>query len=292
MLICAVVIVGLFIGLASMHRFADDKPRLTELLVGVEPDQDPDVLRRRYAPLIEYLAAQTGLPTRLVIPADYSESIRIIGEGKVDISNIGGRSFVEAESKYHSDALVMREIDTHFTTWFITRPGPAEASLADFRGKTLSFCSRLSTSGHLMPRYFLRQLWKIEPENFFAEVRYAATHDQIVQQVKRGEVDLGAVNSAIVRKMIDDGRLAAGDIRVLWQSPPYPDYVWTVREGLGETDRTRLRDAFLRLDYHDPVDNAILASLDARAFLPANPKDFDILGEIAARLDLPGVEAQ
>lgn len=292
MLICAVVIVGLFIGLAALHRIAGEAPRLTELRVGVEPDQNPDALRRRYAPLIDYLSAQTGLPTRLVIPADYNESVRIIGEGEVDISNIGGRSFIEAESKYRSAALVMREIDTHFTTWFITRPEFTQANLADFRGKRLGFASRLSTSGHLMPRYFLRQLWKIEPEDFFSEVRYAATHDQAVQRVKSGEVDLGAVNSAIVRKMIEDGRLAAGDIRVLWQTPPYPDYVWTVREGLDESDRTRLRDAFLRLDYHDPVDNAILASLDARAFLPANPDDFDVLGEIAARLDLPGAEAK
>jgi phosphonate transport system substrate-binding protein len=285
-LICALASIGLFIALASTEPVAVASPGLKELRVGVEPDQNSDALRRRYAPLIDYLAAQTGLPTRLVIPANYDEAVRLIGEGEVDIANIGGLSFVTAESRYNSDALVMREIDTRFTTWFVTRPGAGQASLTDFRGKSLSFGSRLSTSGHLMPRYFLRQIWKIEPEDYFTEIRYSPAHDQTVQQVVNGAVDLGAVNSAIVRKMIHDGRLAPGDIRVLWQTPPYPDYVWTVREGLGEAERTRLRDAFMRLDYLDPADNAILASLDARAFLPADPGAFDILGEIAAGLDL------
>jgi len=271
---------------------ANPEPGLKVLRVGVEPDQASTILQQRYAPLIDYLSAQTGIEARLIIPADYAESVRMIGEDKVDIANLGGLSFVEAQSRYRSTALVMREVDTRFTSWFLARPELANSALSDLRGKTIAFGNNLSTSGHLMPRFFLQQQWKIEPEDFFGSVVYSGTHDRTVQYVRDGTVDVGAANSTIVRKMLAEGRIGAGEIQVLWQTPPYPDYVWTVRSGLAESDRIRLRNAFLRLDRHDPADRRILASLDAEAFMPANAEDFVILQQIASRLGLTGVDSR
>lgn len=279
-LIAGTAIAGLYIATKS----ADESP--TVLRIGVLPDQEPESLQQKYGPLSEYLSAQTGIQTRLVIPADYADAVRLFREEKIDLVYFGGLTFVQTQITNGAVPLVMRDIDTRFTSWFLVKPEYAQLQLSDFRGKRLGFGSKLSTSGHLMPRHFLQQQWQIDPETFFSDVSYSGAHDKTALQVVDGKVDIGAVNSVVVRQMIADGRIEAGALHVLWQSPPYSDYIWAVQANLDERLKTRLRDAFLGLDAGDPGDAVILAGLNAQTFLPANPDDFKILRDIATQLDL------
>ena len=258
----------------------------SELRVGVLPDQDPAALRSRFDPLIHYLGQYTGLDTRLVIPENYADAVRLFKEGAVDLAFLGGLTFVQAHASAGAEALVMREVDTRFTSWFVARPELTQSRLSDLKGKTLVFGSRLSTSGHLMPRYFLQRQWNIEPEKFFSEVRYSGAHDETVYMVRDDGQALGAVNADIARQMLDDGRLGENELKVLWQTPPYPDYVWAVQPGLDEAIKISLRDAFLVLDPDNPGDATILLNLGAKTFLPAGLEDFRILGEIAQGLGM------
>ena len=279
-LIAGTAIAGFYIATKSEN----DTP--TVLRIGVLPDQNPEILQQQYGPLAEYLSAQTGIQTRLVIPADYADAVRLFREDKIDLSYFGGLTFVQAQTSYGAVPLVMREIDTRFASWFLVKPEYAQLQLSDLKDKSLSFGSKLSTSGHLMPRHFLLQQWQIDAETFFSDIRYSGAHDKTTQLVLEGEVDVGAVNSAVVRKMIADGKIKADDLHVLWQTPPYPDYVWAVQENLDDKLKTRLRDAFLGLDAGKPGDVEILVGLNAKTFLPADPDDFNILRDIATRLDL------
>ena len=97
---------------------------------------------------------------------------------------------------------------------------------------------------------------------------------------------IGAVNASIARQMLEDGRIGKNELKVLWQTPPYPDYVWAVQAWLDEAVKIALRDAFLRLDADNPDDKAILLGLGAKTYLPAGPGDFKTLGEIALGLGL------
>ena len=259
-----------------------------QLRIGVLPDQSPDMLRNRYAPLLDYLAGQTGIETQLVIPTDYQHAVDLFSERQIDLAFFGGLTFVQSHAAYGAEALVMREIDTRFTSWFVVRPELAQKRLSDLRGESLTFGDQLSTSGHLMPRYFLQRQWNIEPEKFFSEVRYSGAHDETVYMVRDDGQALGAVNADIARQMLDDGRLGENELKVLWQTPPYPDYVWAVQSGLAEGLKTNLRDAFLRLDADNPGERAILDRLGTDTFLPADPRDFETLSDIARGLGLIG----
>ncbi len=256
------------------------------LRIGVLPDQNPDILRQRYAPLMEYLAARSGLETRLVVPADYIDAVRLFREKEIDLAYFGGLTFVQAHKHYGALPLVMRAIDTRFTNWFLVRPELAQLKLSDLRDRKFSFGNELSTSGHLMPRHFLLSEWAIEPEVFFAEVSYSGAHDKTALLVRDGVVDVGAVNTAIVKRMLEEGRLQPDELRVLWQTPPYPDYVWSVQAYLDNALQTKLRDAFLGLDPADSRQAEILQSLRAESYLPASAADFSDLDEIAHNLGL------
>jgi phosphonate transport system substrate-binding protein len=104
--------------------------------------------------------------------------------------------------------------------------------------------------------------------------------------VRDGRYDIGAVNSSIARKMMTDGRIDPDELQVIWETPPYADYVWAVQPQLDETTKISLRDAFLLLDDDQPGHGAILDNLDAKFFLPADPGDFGILGNIARELGM------
>jgi phosphonate transport system substrate-binding protein len=239
---------------------------------------------------MEYLAARTGIETRLFLPADYQDTLRLFSEKKVDLAYLGGLTFVQAESKSGARPLVMRAVDTRFTTWFLARPEQKEVELSDFKGKKFSFGSKLSTSGHLMPRHFLRTQWDIDPGAYFSRVEYSGAHDQTAYAVRDGEIDIGAANSKIIRNMLDDGRLAPNQLAVVWQTPPYADYIWAVQPEMDKTLVTKLRDAFLGLDSRDEKQARILRGVDAENYLPARLADFSDLRKIADELGFLSME--
>jgi phosphonate transport system substrate-binding protein len=254
--------------------------------VGVLPDMSEKDLRQRYDPLMQYLSEETGLDLKLVLPADYADLLRLFGEGEIDLALFGGVTFVQANDTHQAEPLVMRDVDTRFISVFLVRHNDSATDLSDLEDKVLAFGSSLSTSGHLMPRYFLQQSKQILPEDFFGQVVYSGAHDKTAYMVRDGEADIGAVNAEIIDGMLRDGRLKQGDLRVLWQTPPYPDYVWAVQAHLNEDIKTQLRDAYLQLDFNDEHHRQILADFGATSFLPAGVKQFQPLQQIAADLEL------
>ena len=287
-ILLAIILLAGIAAAGFLHTSPSRQALTPQLRIGVLPDQGTETLRQRYTPLLDYLARDTGIETRLVIPTDYQHAVDLFREHQIDLAFFGGLTFVQAQAEHGAEALVMREIDTRFTSWFVVRPELAQKRLPDLRGESLTFGDRLSTSGHLMPRYFLQRQWNLEPENFFSEIGYSGAHDQTVYLVRDGRFAIGAVNAGIARQMFEDGRIGENELRVLWQTPPYPDYVWAVQPELAEDLKTNLRDAFLRLDADNPDDRTILDRLGTETFLPANPRDFETLSDIAHGLGLIG----
>ena len=258
--------------------------------VGVLPDMNESELRRRYDPLLQYLSEQTGLDFTLLLPGDYAELLRLFETGEIDLALFGGVTFVQAYDLHQAEPLVMRDVDTRFVSVFLVRHNDPATELSDLEKKVLAFGDSLSTSGHLMPRYFLQQDKQIIPEDFFVQVIYSGAHDKTTYMVRDGEADIGAVNAEIFNGMLRDGRLKPGDVRVVWQTPPYSDYVWAVPRHLNEDIKTQLRDAYLQLDFNEEHHRRILADLGAKSFLPAGIRQFQPLQQIAADLELFGSE--
>ncbi len=266
----------------------DDTDALPTLLkIGILPDESKTVLLKRYTPLFEHLSSELGIPYELKIPANYEALNDLFNDGAVDLAYFGGYTFIRAHRTSNAVPLVMRDIDTRFTSYFFSRVDITAKGITDYKGKRFSFGSRFSTSGHLMPRFFLQEK-KIVPESFFSEVRYSGSHDETTKLVNDGIVDIGVANSKIIDTMIVDGRLSEDKIQILWETPPYPDYVWAVQPTISESVRTRLRDAFLSLSPANKAHSVILTGVDAGGFLPASSDDFTMLEKISDQMNLGG----
>ena len=148
------------------------------------------------------------------------------------------------------------------------------------------FGSKLSTSGHLMPRYFMKSELQISPETFFSVVDYSGSHDKTAIKVRDGLVDLGVANSIIIKRMIAEGRLEKSELQIIWETPPFINYVWAVQKTLDEDLKNRIRDVFLGLDASKPNHKTILSHLGAMSFLPAGKRDFLSLERTARELGM------
>ena len=281
--ICALAGSVTYFGLLP-HSQATYTP--STLRVGLLPGQSIVRLRARFGALLGYLSEETRLEIKFVVATDYSNLLHLFQTHQVDLARFGGFGFVQAYEFYDAEPLVMREVDTRFTSWFLVRSDSAAQNISDMKGKRFAFGSKLSTSGHLMPRYFMNKHQKIIPENYFSEVRYSGAHYKTVYNIYKGDVDLGVVNPFVVKTMLEDGRLQEGMLRLLWETPPYSDYVWTVHRILDKNIKAQLLNAFLALDLTNEKHKKILEDLNSSGFLPAGAQDFKSLKEISRSLGL------
>lgn len=255
------------------------------LRVGVLPDESGKALLERYTPLLEFITQETGYNFEVVIPDSYEGLLKEFGEGQIDLAYFGGVTFVKANIEYGAVPLVMRDVDTRFTSDLVVT-GENFKTLEELQDKRFSFGARLSTSGHLMPRHFLQVAHGITPEKYFRSIQYSGKHDRTAFLVRDGEVDAGVVNSEIIQKMFADGRLRPGDIRIIWTTPPYADYVWAVHPQIHPVDREKMQQAFLQLSVENPQHEAILSNLGTAGFYPAGNEDSSLLKEVMDSLGM------
>lgn len=252
------------------------------ICVAVLPDQSKDTLSSQYAPLLDYLESETSLKFELSIPLDYTDLLDQFESGRVDLAWFGGLTFTQAERRSRAVPLVFRDVDSQFTSCYLTNASDTRTTISEFEGENFSFGPELSTSGHLMPRYFMKHAG-LDPEQFFASTRHSAGHDQTATWVANGTVAVGVANCVIVQSLLENGVLSSDDVRIIETTPPYSDYVWAIKAPLDERIKVALLDAFLALDATIPEHRKILRSQGANAYLPAASENFEVVRIAADR---------
>jgi phosphonate transport system substrate-binding protein len=250
------------------------------LRVSAIPDEAPTELIRKFKPLGEYLEQQLGMPVKFTPVSDYAAVVESLASDRLDLAWLGGFTFVQTRLKT-GDAipLVQREQDEQFTSKFITA-NPEVKSLADLKGKTFAFGSVSSTSGSLMPRYFMLKDG-IEPEQYFKRIAYSGAHDATAAWVEAGKADAGVLNASVWDKLVAAGKVDTAKVRVISTTPPYYDYNWTVRGNLNPALVEKIKAAFLALDPANPEHKAILDLQAASRFIETKPENYAGIEEAA-----------
>lgn len=245
------------------------------LRVSAIPDEDPQELLRKYKPFTDYIAKEVGVEVKFVPVVDYAATVEGLAANRLDIVWYGGFTSVQAvERAQGATRLAMREEDASFKSVFVTRTDSGIKELADLKGKTFAFGSVSSTSGHLMPRHFLKAAG-VDPERDFNKFGFSGAHDATAAWVAAGRVDAGALNFLVWKKLVDNKKIDTGKVHVFWTTPPYVDYVWVARGGVSEEIREKFKQALLKLDYAKPADKEIMDLQRTRKFIPAKDSDWD-----------------
>lgn len=265
------------LSLTSLSARASD----AVLRVSAIPDEAPTELQRKFAPLGKYLEAETGLKVVFTPVSDYAAVVESLATRKIDLAWLGGFTYVQARLRTAGTALpiVQRAEDAVFTSRFVTAD-PAIRTLADLKGKTFAFGAPSSTSGSLMPRYFLQQAG-LNPEKDFRHVAYSGAHDATAAFVAAGKADAGVLNASVWDKLVEQKKVDPQKVRVFATTPPYFDYNWTVRGDLDPALIGKLTDAFLKLDSRNPVHAEIMGLQRASKFIPSQPSNYDGIEQAA-----------
>jgi phosphonate transport system substrate-binding protein len=245
------------------------------LKVSAIPDENPNELLRIYTPFAEYLARELGMKVQFTPVVDYAATVEGLAAKKLDLVWYGGFTSVQAVRRTNGTAqrLALREEDAQFKSVFIAKPGSPIKNLEDLKGKTFAFGSVSSTSGHLMPRYFLLQA-KVNPEKDMKQVAYSGAHDATALWVESGKVDAGALNFLVWDKLVQQKKVDLGKVNVFYTTPPYVDYVWTARGDLDRGVQDRITAAFLKLDYANPEHRRLLDLHRTKKYIRADDADW------------------
>ena len=245
------------------------------LRVTAIPDEAPTELARKFAPLGRYLEKELGVKVEWTPVTDYAAAVEAVVNKKIDLAWFGGFTFVQANVRAGGKIvpLVQREEDEKFRSVFITDAKSGIGKLEDLKGKTLSFGSASSTSGHLMPRSFLLAA-KINPDTDLRRISFSGAHDATVAAVASGKVDAGALNISVWEKLVAEKKVDTSTVKVFFTTPPYYDYNWSVHADMPAATKEKLKAAFLKLNPSTPEGKEILDLQRATRFVPTQPENY------------------
>ena len=254
------------------------------------PDDNEARLRERLDKVATYLSKETGKDVRYSPVKTYAAAVAAFKNNQVQMAWFGGLSGLQARLAVPgSKAIVQGVEDKAFITYFIANASlglKKNSSLPEgIRGKTFTFGAKDSTSGRLMPEYYLRERFKEAPEQFFSRVGFSGDHSKTIALVQSGAYDVGAVNFTVWDLDMKEGKVDPKKVVVIWETPTYQDYQFSVRGdvdakyGAGFTEKLTK----VLLDLKDP---GLLAAFPRKAFIPAKNDDYNALFAVAKSIGL------
>ena len=250
------------------------------------PDQDPEKLQRLYGGVAAYLSKELGVPVVYRPVTDYTASVTAFKVGELDMVWYGGLTGVQARLQVPgARAIAQRDIDDQFHCVFIANKATDITDLAGLKGHTFTFGSESSTSGRLMPQYFLAQAG-IKLDDFKGKNGFSGSHDKTIKLVAAGAYDAGALNEQVWKQYVKNGAPELEQVRLIWTSPPFHDYHWVLHPGVagryGSDFPDKVKAALLKLNASNPEDKPVLDLFGAARFIPtdeANYREIETIGK-------------
>jgi len=259
------------------------------------PDADESRLQQRFNKVAVYLSEKLNVEVKYIPVKSYAAAVTAFRNDQVQLAWFGGLSGVRARALVPgSEAIAQGFEDQSFKSYIIAHHSTglkANADLSDAfkdsnsKDMTFTFGSKGSTSGRLMPEFYLREAFKGAPADIFSRIGFSGDHSRTIAQVQSGAYQVGAVNFKVWDKELADGKIDSNKVSVIWTTPTYPDYQWTIRNDVDQrfgTDfKTLVRKTLLEMNDPD-----LLASFPRQSFIPASNDDYAPIENTARSIGL------
>lgn len=254
------------------------------------PDEDETKLVERFTGIADYLAGELDVDVRYIPVKSYAAAVSAFRNNQVQLAWFGGLSGVQArELVPGSEAIAQGVEDKAFYTHFIAHKSTGldemETLSDELRGKTFTFGSKGSTSGRLIPEYYIRENFDDSPEDVFSRVGFSGNHTRTLRLVEAGTYDVGAINFSVWDKEMENGNIDTDAVKVIWTTPSYPNYQWSVRgdvnEQFGEGFQKRLQEALLAMD-----DPELLESFPRSGFIPVSNDAYEPIRVVGKQIGI------
>jgi len=294
------VALGLSLALGTVVLTPHLRPAAAEvsrpvLRISAIPDQNPEKLNRLYGQVAQLLGKQLGVPVQYVPVIDYAAAVSAFRTGNLDLVWFGGLTGVQARlQKPGAQLIAQRDIDAAFHTVFIANKGSglqpitSLKGLQELKGKRFTFGSESSTSGRLMPQFFLQQAGVKLSDFAGGAPGFSGSHDATIALVQSGAYQAGAVNEQVWLANLRSGKANRARVLAIWRTPGYPDYHWIGQPNLdqrfGKGFTTKLRGAILSWRPANPEQREVLQLFGAQQFTPVDSKAYAPIERVGRQL--------
>jgi phosphonate transport system substrate-binding protein len=272
-------------------------PAKMVLRIGAIPDQNPEKLNRLYGLLAEELEQKLSIPVKYVPVIDYTAAVTGFRNGDLDLVWFGGLTGVQARLQTPgAQVLAQRDVDAAFHSIFIAntnisnnlKPIRDIKDLKQLKGKRFTFGSESSTSGRLMPQFFLSKAGVKITDFAGGTPGFSGSHDATIALVQSGAYEAGAVNEQVWQSNFKKGSLDRSKVVAIWRTPPYPDYHWIAQGNLnkrfGSGFITKLQQTLIGLRPSNPRQMQILELFGARQFVVAPVTQYDQIETVGRKI--------
>ena len=272
--------------LASCDGANDSSDKV--MFIGGIPDQEAATLNRRFGQVADYLGEELGVKVEYVPSVSYAALVTAFKKSDIHLAWFGGLTGVQArEAAPGAMAIAQRPRDTEFHSVFVAQSDLDIDGLEDLEGKTFTFGSESSTSGHLMPRSFLFQAGIDPEEDFQSAPGFSGSHDKTWKLVESGTFQAGALSEAVWEKAVAGNKVDISKVRVIFTTPAYYDYNWTIRGDMDETFGDgfidRAQAAFLAMG---PEQGEVLDLFQTDSFIASSNESYQAIEDVARKLDI------
>lgn len=260
----------------------------TVFKIGAIPDYDQSLMEESLNDFATYLSGKTGLKVEYVPTVDYASLVTAFERGDIQLAWFGGLTAVQALDKVpEAEVFAQRPADAKFKSVFIEQKGLGLKNLQDLKGKTFTFGSESSTSGHLMPRYFLNEAG-IDPEkDFNGQPNYSESHDKTYKLVEAGSYQTGAVNMQYWDKAVAEGKVDTNKVEEFYRTPEFYDYNWTLNKDIdakyGQGTAQKVKDVILSMKKGD---SKVMDLLSTDSFIESKNDNYAKIKEVAQKLKM------
>ena len=280
-------LVGFFLIISVIHT---EQVFANTFVFTAIPDEDESKLRSRFDKVATYLTNQLDIEVKYIPVKSYGAAVTAFRNNQVQLAWFGGLSGVRARALVSGSTAIAQGVeDPKFQTYFIAHSSTGLKKSSNFpimiAGKTFTFGSKGSTSGRLMPEFYIRKNFSNSPNKVFSRVGFSGNHSRTISLVESGAFQIGATNFQVWKKNLVAGKIDTSKVAVIWETPSYPDYNWSIR---GDVDKNfgsglteRVKTALLNLKDPD-----LLASFPRKGFIPASNADFRPIVTVGKQIGL------
>lgn len=255
------------------------------------PDQNTTRLTQKYQPVADYLEKKLGFDVEYVPAADYQASVEMFKNGDIHMAWFGGLTGVQARHAVEgAQAIAQGAEDPEFYSYFIANASTglerSDEFPAEIAGLTFTFGSESSTSGRLMPEFFIMDHSGKTAAGFFeSPPAFSGSHDKTAEAVENGSFQAGVLNYQVYDRRVKEGQTDPKVCRIIWKTPTYADYNITVHPDVnrlfGDGTIEKLQKALVEMD-----DPKLLSAFGRSKLIPAKNEDYDGIRQVAEKLDM------
>ena len=238
-----------------------------EINFGIIATDTASTQRERWEPFFRDMEKKTGLKVKSFYAPDYAGVIEAQRFNKVQVAWYGNKAAMEAVDRANSEIFAQIVYSGgslgYYSLLIVHKDSPIQ-SLDDIirNGKSYTFGNGdpNSTSGFLVPAYYVFALNKMDPKTHFKSVRNAS-HGVNIQAVLNKQVDVATNNTEEMEKLEMTKPEALQQLRIIWKSPLIPSDPLVWRKDMDPAVKAKIKDFVLNYGKSDPREKEVLKNI-------------------------------